>query len=126
MRPAQLLEPALRYGSRPGPAPGLEIERRAVDTAKLLDIEVDLMQEREAGVAIIARIKRRGRGVGGGRWNEFGDGREKGGQVDADGEGDEEGAAEKEHLVAAKVPTRHSHRNEQHYACGQHPQLYSP
>lgn len=48
---------------------------------------------------------------GGDGGDEVGDGREVRGEVNADGESDEEGAAEEEHLVAAEMITGHDHWN---------------
>ena len=71
--------------------------------------------------------------VDGGRESRKGivNGGEVRGEVDADSEGDEERAAEEEHLVAAEMPSGHPHRHEQHYAGRQDAQLdashhYSP
>lgn len=46
--------------------------------------------------------------------------------MNADGEGDEEGAAKEEHLVAAQVPPSHNQWNEEYYAGRQYSQLDSP
>lgn len=65
------------------------------------------MEEGEAGVPVFNDDD------GGEGGDEVGDGGEVGREVDADGEGDEEEAAEEEHLVAAEVPAGHPHRDEE-------------
>lgn len=50
---------------------------------------------------------------GGDGGDDVGDGGEVRGEVDADGEGDEESAAEEEHLVPAEVPACHGHGDEE-------------
>lgn len=45
--------------------------------------------------------------------------------MDADGEGDEERPAEKEHLIAAEMPSGHAHRDEEDNAGGEHANLRS-
>ena len=53
----------------------------------------------------------------------MGHGGEVGGEVDPDGERDEERAGEEEHLVSAEVPPRQPHGHEQHDARRDHARL---
>lgn len=75
-----------------------------------LDVPDDFVKERDAGVAVVEDHD------GGYRGSKVRDGRKVGGEVDADGEGNEEGPTEEEHLVTAQMPARHSHGNEEHHA----------
>lgn len=71
----------------------------------------DVMKKRNTGISIAGEVdggRKRGKGViNGGKVR---------GEVDADGEGNEESPTEEEHLVAAEVPAGHPHRHEEHDA----------
>ena len=82
------------------------------------DVPNDVVEEGEAGVAI---VKDDDGGDGG---DEVGDGREVRGEVDPNRQGYEEGPAEEEHLVTAKVPTGHSHGNQNNHERRHNPQLH--
>ena len=83
------------------------IEREFINPNRIT-IPDDFMEEGEAGVSVLDDD-----GAGGEGGDEVGDGGEVRHEVDADGEGDEEEAAEEEHLVAAEVIAGHPHRDEE-------------
>lgn len=85
------------------------IEREFINPNRIT-IPDDFMEEGEAGVSVLDDDSGGGEGEGG---DEVGDGGEVRHEVDADGEGDEEEAAEEEHLVAAEVIAGHPHRDEE-------------
>lgn len=121
IRPAELLELTSRDAGRRGPTPGLVVVEGAVvegaETGALGDIPNDVVEQGDAGAAVVDDDDGRDGG------DEVGDGGKVRGEVDADGEADEEGPTEEEHLVAAEMPTRHAHRHQNHHASRQGPQL---
>lgn len=119
--PGELLELTSRNAGRRGPTPGLVVVDGVVvegaETGALGDIPNDVVEQGDAGAAVVDDDDGRD-GV-----DEVGDGGKVRGEVDSNGEADEEGPTEEEHLVAAEMPTRHAHRHQNHHASRQGPQL---
>lgn len=74
----------------------------------------------ETGNAGVTAVEDDDIGDGGG---QVGDGGEVWGEMDPNSKRNEEGPTEEEHLVAAEMPARHSHGDEEHHAGRQQSQL---